>query len=185
MNVRVAISMTDGRVFHMLVVGRGRFAALPRDGFWSVELDGAGQPTGYYVRDANDPAVISHEINKSSYLWVKTEGNPVLPVSWRPITEAEAQLFDEDRTYRDALVFKDDMIRHDLVRARDCHRRWVRKQRMQAMAVLDAEWMKAMGQNKDIKDVESKRQRWRDAPADPRIEKAKSIDDLKQIEISI
>jgi hypothetical protein len=182
-NVRVAISMTDGRVFHMLVVGRGRFPARPRDGYWQEELDAQGEFTGFYVRDAADSSVISFEINKSSYLWVRLDpAKPVLPVSWRVIAEAEHALFDENRVYRNALTMRGDKIEHDMPRARECHRVQLRKIRTVAMAELDAEFSRYVTRDsKKAESAEAKRQMWRDAPQNPRIEAAKSIEDLKKL----
>ena len=184
-NVYVAISMTNGMVYHMTILGEGRFPSQPRDGFWQPDLDGEVNPTGLWRREVND-TVISFEVNKASYVWAKaTPDRPAaLPTGWRVLSDDEHQQFETDRVYRNALIVDEKgVLKHDIVRARDCHRGYVRKQRATAMVELDAKWMKFKGQGKDsdAAAVETQRQGWRDAPADQRIEAAQSVDDLKKL----
>jgi hypothetical protein len=107
----------------------------------------------------------------------------VTVVSWRRIEAAERVLFQHDRTYRNALIMQGDKIAHDMPKARECHRNHLRRIRAHELPELDAQWMRAMGQGKakEAAEVEAKRQKWRDAPADKRIDAAKTIADLAAV----
>jgi hypothetical protein len=54
------------------------------------------------------------------------------------------------------------------------------------MVELDGQWTRATGQGKQAEAdaVEAERQKWRDAPADPRIEAAQSVEELKQVAVA-
>jgi hypothetical protein len=61
----------------------------------------------------------------------------------------------------------------------------IRKERKVTLRDLDAKWMRATGQkdNAAADAIEAERQKWRDAPADPRIDAAQSVEELKQIKV--
>jgi hypothetical protein len=54
------------------------------------------------------------------------------------------------------------------------------------MVELDGQWTRATGQGKKAEQdaVEAERQKWRDAPADPRIDVAQTVEELKQIRVA-
>jgi len=89
-------------------------------------------------------------------------------------------------TYRDGLKHDGTKIVHDLVKCKAIKREHLRIARLEKMLDLDGKWMRATGQgNKAEQDaVEAERQKWRDAPADPRIETARSVEELKQIRVA-
>ena len=126
---------------------------------------------GQVDREASDVNVNS-DITKTDF------GQRVM--SWRRITPDEVP---KDRTYRDAWTDDGKAIEHDIEKAKVIHIAILRRDRAAALVELDAQWMKAVGQG-DIAAqaaVEKERQKWRDAPADPRIEAAATVDDLKKI----
>lgn len=158
---KVAITRADGGVSIMSFVVEGRGDALPSGAVWF----GGGN----WVREPNDENIQS-EVAKS------------VPdhVSWRRITDAE---IPADRTYRDALADDGKALSHDMAKAREIQREQLRHERAGIFPSLDADWMKAVGQGKadEAAAIEATRQALRDAPADPRIEAARTTDDLKTV----
>ena len=109
--------------------------------------------------------------------------HPEAPVRWVQVHPTE---IPQDRTYRNALCCVDGKVQHDMVKAREWHRKLLRHERAAKFQELDGQWMRAAGQgNKAEQDVvEVERQKWRDAPADPRIDAAQSVEELKQISVT-
>ena len=87
-------------------------------------------------------------------------------IKWRIIDDADLPARDD---YRDSIVDDGKSLRHDMPKAREKHRTLLRHERARTLPELDAKWMRAVGQ------------RWRDAPADPRIDAAGSVDDLRAL----
>jgi hypothetical protein len=184
MSVFIAIAVSSGAVYHAEMVTEGRFAGPPRLPGWVPN-----PVLGTWHRAPTD-ANIEAEVRDLERYWssrVNADGTPhadaVTVVSWRRIDAAERVLFQHDRTYRNALVMHGDKIAHDMPKARECHRNHLRRIRAHELPELDAQWMRAMGQGKakEAADVEEKRQKWRDAPADPRIDAAKTIAELSAV----
>lgn len=181
-HVRIAIAMTDGRVFHMTVESRGRFPSPPKQGGWVQERNAAGEWSGWYVRQVTD-AVIEHELDRASFGWALDERGPALPVTWRRISADESVDFERHRLYRNAMTLREGRIERDIDKARECHRNHLRRLRISELAKLDAQWMRATGQGdkKAAAAIEKQRQQWRDAPADPRIDAARTVEGLKAL----
>lgn len=102
-----------------------------------------------------------------------------LPVQkWRVLDGAM-----QKTPYMGAWVDTGVAIEHDMPKARDIHRNILRRERAVAMADLDAAYMRAdeQGDSGKKRAIAQKKQLLRDAPADPRIEAASTIDDLKVI----
>lgn len=104
----------------------------------------------------------------------------LLPVKgWRFILRDD---LPADRSYRPAWQDDGARVSHNMPKAREHHRSLIRRQRVAAFKQLDGDWMAAQSKGAAaVAAVEAKRKAWRDAPSDPRIEAAKTIDDLKQI----
>jgi hypothetical protein len=86
-----------------------------------------------------------------------------------------------DRTFRNAW---DHDFKVNMVRARDIWRTKLRSDRQPLLATLDVEFMKALETNADTKPILDKKQILRDLPADPRIDAAETLEDLKAITIN-
>lgn len=88
-----------------------------------------------------------------------------------------------DRLYRNAWALNGGIIRHDMPKCRLLHKARLRELRKAAMANLDGQWMRAIAAKQDAAAaaIEAKRQAWRDAPADPRIEAAADVAALRAI----
>ena len=84
-----------------------------------------------------------------------------------------------DRSYRNAWTFDGKNFGHDMARARDIHRDKIRAFRAPLMADLDTQFIRALEAGAETKAVVAEKQRLRDAPADPRIEAAGTVADLK------
>lgn len=186
----IVISRTDGSVAHMAFQMVGRFPRAP-NGFWTLLddslwaslktfLTGAltSRPAwATYGREPTDQA-INHEVMRLDAGWM-ARGEPGL-ISWRRISEAEHFMFNEHRRHRDALEDAGGTIRHNMPRARELHRDLLRHQRVEKLMALDGQFNAA--RTKQAQDaIEAKRQALRDAPADPRIDAAVSVQDLLTI----
>lgn len=155
--VTVAVTRVDGGVTVMRVVTTEYQADdTPR---WTVD------PTPAYI----DGLIVKHN-------WQ----GPQAPVSWRLVPN---DYVDEttDSGFRDA--WRDGGTARPEVRmdrARDIHRDRLRAMRAERFAVLDAEYLQAdeRGDPSAKREIAQEKQRWRDAPADPRIEAADTVADL-------
>jgi hypothetical protein len=184
-SVYVAIAVSSGAVYHAEMVMEARMAGKPRLPGWIPD-----PAQGTWHRAPTD-ANIEAEVRDLERYWssrCNTDGTPhadaVTVVSWRRIDAAERVLFQHDRTYRNALVMQGDKIAHDMPKARECHRNHLRRLRAHALPELDAQWMRATGQGKtkEAVEVEAKRQKWRDATANPAIDAAATVDELKALQ---
>lgn len=103
-------------------------------------------------------------------------------VRWRVIPPDEPL---PDRTYRDAWRDEGHCIGHDMTKARECHRRRLRAARASLLAALDVEYQRA-DEREDRprkRQIAAEKQRLRDLPADPRIEAAATVEDLRHITV--
>lgn len=109
---------------------------------------------------------------------------PLAPVSWRFVPN---DYVDEqaDRTFRGA--WKDAPGRGkpdvDMPRAREIHRIWLRKLRAPALEQLDNDYLRAdeRGDALAKKEIADRKQALRDVTADPRIEAARTPEELKAV----
>jgi len=169
--VYIAVQVSDGMVYHHAFQTRGRFPGRPKGGWVLSE-------TGEWTREATE-ANIEFELARGELLW----GKRALIIGWRILSDAEHAMFEKDRAYRNALVDGPNGLAHDMPKARELHRARIRKSRTLALPALDVEWSRAVakGDQKSAALVETQRQQWRDATADPRIEQAKTIEELKAL----
>lgn len=105
-----------------------------------------------------------------------------------PPDAIDPQIVDEaavpaDRTFRNAWTAAPGQIVHDMAKCRAIHRDRIRALRKPLLESLDAQWMKAIatGDSGAAAAAEAKRQRLRDAPADPSIDAARTVDELKAV----
>lgn len=161
--VPLAVTCENGDfvIHYFITKGRGTF--LPSGAQWVTSTMWERLPTEENIKDN---------------LYNSFLDRPV--VSWRRISPNDVP---EDREFRNAWMDNGQTITHDMEKAKEIKRTHIRHERARAMVELDAQYMKALGQGKDTSAVEKKRQEWRDAPADPRITQAKTIDDLKAISL--
>jgi hypothetical protein len=157
--IHVALKRADGGVSIMAFLTVGRGNVLPRGAQWLGD--------GWWSRPPTTEN-IDHEVRQHTGI-----------VSWRHITAADVPA---DRSYRDAWT-DNGTITHDMPIARGIHRERVRRRRREAFEQLDAEWMRAIGQNRraEADAIEAQRQLWRDAPANPLIDTAQTVEDLKAV----
>lgn len=75
------------------------------------------------------------------------------------------------------------MIAVDIKSAAEIQRNRIRAAREPLFAKLDQEFMRALeaGDNVSIERIKAEKQRLRDAPANPRIEAAKTVEELSAI----
>ena len=179
--VRIAIRVSTGKVYHTTIALEGRFPAPPRVRGWVY--DAARNLWSRKPTNAN----IDAEVRDLEATWrtlSNADGSPhadrCTVLGWQRLSDAESAIFERERVYRNALVIDDaGAIVHDMPKARECHRNHLRRLRAHALPQLDAQWMRAAGQGGDAAAVEAKRQAWRDAPADPRIDAASDLATLK------
>lgn len=105
-------------------------------------------------------------------------------VSWRRVQAAD---FPQGRTYRGAWVDRAGRIDVDMPRARGICRARLRALREPLLAELDTAYMRA-DEDGDVaakKSIAARKRALRDAPADPRIDRAASTPELDAITASI
>jgi len=183
--VYIAVTVTtSGEVYHLAIQTEMRAPSRPRGDGWvfdekrNVWTNPIGDTYIEYFIALNERQWAHRKDSRSGLSY-----SAVTVVSWRRLTQQEHEQFNKDRRYRNALRDNAGKIEYDIAAARECHRDKLRHERANAMPLLDADWMRAAGQGKDTGAVEAERQKWRDAPADPRIEAAQSVDELKQITV--
>lgn len=117
------------------------------------------------------PEVIEHEVRRA------------LPdaVSWRRVEPSD---IPTRRDYRAAWRDTGSAVDHDMSKARQLKREQLRTRRKALLAELDSQSMRAIedGDASASARVRQAKQRLRDLPADPRIESARSIEQLDAIE---
>lgn len=101
-------------------------------------------------------------------------------VSVQQITEADVPT---DRTFRNAWTLHNSTITHDMAKAREIHRDRLRRERAPKLSALDIEFQRALEAGSDTKAITAKKQVLRDAPNDPRIDAAQTVEDLKKVEL--
>jgi len=101
-------------------------------------------------------------------------------VSWRRLTLAEHEMFNQNRNHRDALEDVNGVLRHNMVKARELHRSLIRHSNGAKFLTIDREWVDAFakGDKQTADAVEAQRQAMRDVVDDPRIEAAQTIEEL-------
>lgn len=183
--VYVAVTVSDGGVYHLALQTGLRAPSQPRGSGWSFD-----EKQGLWTNAIAD-AYVEYFIALNERQWAHRKATrfataeqlSVTVVGWRRLSQTEHEQFNQDRPYRNALVDRGDRIEHDVVKARECCRNIVRYQRAQVMPVLDGEYMRALGQGDRAEQgiIETKRQAWRDAPANPLIDAVQSVAELKAI----
>lgn len=162
--VLVAVTRTDGglSLMRILMIARGNL--LPYGAAWIDEK------AGIWGRDPS-AAVVEHEVSKQF---------GAEAASWRMVEDDEVPA---EREFRNAVRDDGKKLKHDIAHAKTIVRDRIREKRERELAVLDGQWMRATGQGKkaDADKIEAQRQKWRDAPADPRIDAAQTVDDLKSL----
>lgn len=184
----VAVTRTDKD--HVSVVSIITVALEPSFDPESANAAGYVLIDGAWYRDATDE-VIERELSRTVVSgWIGTDTPPVflsgVATSWRRIGEAD---IPTDRTFRNAWVDAGDGVVVDLPLARNIVRekiRQVRPERFQSLdnAMKPLEVKAALGtitaaEKRALTGLEAQRQALRDAPADPAIDAAKTVDDLK------
>lgn len=99
--------------------------------------------------------------------------------SWRII---EREHIPADRTYRNALRDNGKKLHHNMPHAREIHRELLRADRRELWLQMDGEYLRGLETGDGTAQaVANKKQKLRDAPAHPAIERAKTIDELKPL----
>jgi len=102
-------------------------------------------------------------------------------VSWRVVQPEDFP----DADYKNAWIDDGQKISHDMVQARELFRQQVRKLRVAKFKVLDSLRAAAVRRNNTarIAELDAEADKWADAPADPRIEAAQSVEELKLLKV--
>jgi hypothetical protein len=185
MTIHVFATVSNGEVYRFAIEEEFRAPSRPSGEGWIFD-----DQRNIWMNPVTD-AYIDYFIARNEQQWKHRRDSRgglaadtgVTVVSWRRVTQAEWDVLSVDRQYRNALRDRGSKIEHDMPAARECHRKMLRAQRAHAMPELDAQWMKhtGRGDKKSADAIEVRRQKWRDAPADPRIDAAKTVDELKAI----
>lgn len=169
----VAVTMDDGSLTIMAFMTEGRSPTLPSGASWLGN--------GRWQRPAISEN-IEAELAKT-FPGVNTLGiRRPKPVSWRIVPEQFVPQTKDDRAYRNALTDVGTLpFAHNMTKAREIHRDKLRHARARKFAELDAEYLRAdeAGDQAEKRRVTDQKQRLRDLPADPAIEAAQTIEQLK------
>lgn len=106
-----------------------------------------------------------------------------LPVkAWRFVSEPERALY-EQRDYRNALRDTADTIGYHMPTAREIHRQRMRVARAPLLAELDVGYMRAdeVNARAEKTQIASQKQALRDVTADPAIDAAPTVEELKAV----
>ena len=93
--------------------------------------------------------------------------------------KVDPSIFPATDNFRDAWTYKDGKIGHDMNTAREIHRNRLREARKEHLAALDVGFMRALEAGQDTKAIVAEKARLRDITSDPRIDAAKTVDELK------
>lgn len=161
--IPLSVTLEDGSqvIHYFMTTGRG--SQLPTKAYWSGPMQ--------WKRDPVDEVIVENLNNAfADRPWV----------SWRKLSTGD---IPEDRTFRDAWVDDGKTITHDMAKAKELKRAHLRHERAALFPGLDGQWSRAFGQgNKAEADaIEARRQALRDAPADPRIDAATTVEELKAV----
>lgn len=167
-------------IMHYTTQGRGD--SLPAGATW---IDEAGQATddprtGTWRRPATD-ALIFAAIMRS----FNGTGRPA-PAGYRIL--ADDAVIPEDRTYRGAWMHDGKgAIVHDMARAKAIHQDRLREARAPQLAALDTAYLRAdeSGDNKAKAEIAKQKQALRDITSSPQIDAAKTVDELKAIQLGV
>ena len=179
--VFIVLSISDGSAAHHAYQTRGRGFRPGLDGWTLPDKEGR-----QYRLDTDQN--IERQVRRVERDYFAGDGLSVL--GWRRLTDAEHELFTANRpgvgsVYRNALVDNAGRIEHDLAKSKDCCRNQIRREREAVMPKLDADYMRALEVDDKTRMAEAvaAKQLWRDAPADPRIEAAQSIEELESVRL--
>jgi hypothetical protein len=106
-----------------------------------------------------------------------------------PYAIVDASVIPTDRTYRNAWVadLVNGSIGHDMPKAREIHKNYMRRARTPLLADLDTQYMRAdeAGNGASKAQIAAQKQALRDVTADPGIAAAQTVEELKQVWPSI
>lgn len=88
-----------------------------------------------------------------------------------------------DRSYRNGWTLEGSKVVHDMTKCRDIHRDKLRAARAPLLAALDIEYQRAdeTRDNARKQQIVAEKEALRDVTADPRIDAAKTVDELKAV----
>ena len=95
------------------------------------------------------------------------------------VVEIDESSIPQDRTYRNAWKLDGAEVTHDMEKARNIHREHIRLARAPLLDALDAEFQRAYKDPIKQDEIEAKKQVLRDVTADPAIDAAASVTELK------
>lgn len=178
--IPIALTLADGSVAIMHYVVEGRFSGdvilkmVERGDLADVES----------IEDAPDAQVLVRRTASDASIQLEIARGPLASrvVSWRRVELTE---LPTDRRYRASWRDFGDGVRIDLAKARGERLDVLRKERVQALELLDREWMRATGQEKqaEARAIELTRQKLRDMPqlVSAALEAAQTADELDAV----
>lgn len=172
--IYLAVARTDGSVAHVSFQTDGRFPSQPLGGWRKSTQDFV------WTRDQSDEN-IEYELARVNANWSRL-GDPTM-IGWKRLSAEEHAMFNADREYRDAMTLKAGKIEHDMPKARELHKARIRHLNGDKFMTMDREWVdaNARGDTAEAAAVELRRKALRDAVNDPRIDEAKTLEELKVV----
>lgn len=136
-----------------------------------------------------DTFVRAWPVEGASVEWAESEDEFVARIAAKDVpADATVCIIDDadlpqDREFRDAWTLREGRVAHDMEKCREIWRNKLRAERAPKLAALDVEYMRAdeRGDAAAKAEIMARKQALRDAPADPRIDAAQTVEQLKQI----
>lgn len=171
-----------------------RIIITKTDGSVTVRVPCAGDRRRFLV-DPGKPATFDKKTGKQLTAEVpptfrdETDDEFLARVSATPVHHGEvfsmavvdASEVPPKDEFRAAWTFDGKAFGHDMAKARELHREKIRRERKPHLEAADIALMRAIETGADTKAIAAEKQRLRDAPANPAIDAAKTIEDLKRI----
>ena len=180
--------MTDKRIVYNPAGGGQAVLLIPAPDARGCTLSADGEKL--FAAFPNDAAVLRALIAGTPASMVNQLANPFPGLStklYRAETDDEfvnriaTKDVPADRTFRNAWIVADGAIAYAMPAAREIWRGVIREARDPLLAAADVDYMRALEAAQDTKAIVARKQALRDAPADPAIEAATTIEQLRAV----
>jgi hypothetical protein len=156
-----------------------------------VNTRGSGKASGIYGAEQLDVgrwvrqptlAVLQHEVDEAipPILADESRGYKGPIVGWKILPDGMPQL-ERGWAFRPSWRWDGKDFSHHMPEAREGYRRALRRFRQKPLADLDVEFMRALEAGQATDRISAAKQKLRDVTADPRIDAAQTVDELKAI----
>lgn len=178
----IVYTHSDGGVRYVIPAPGARLARNVRLADGTVLMSDVPQPVDRFLR--------RWPVEGATPEWAETEEEFLqrirakdIPPDAQNVAVVDVGELPRDRTFREAWKLSGGRVEYDLQKCREIWRNKLRAERAPKLAELDIEFYRALERNDHaaMSAIAEKKQALRDAPSDPRIEQARSIEELKRV----